>query len=354
MRGWHLIPIVIVVLVVVGLPLVALTDSGIEHDLRKELGISTGECEPTPNLASAWRSRTDMPYDLDEPRAIALDGEIYLVGGITGIQQAASDHSFELESSAELTRFDPVRETFTELTPMPLALNHIGVVPYDHRLYVLGGYQRRLDENTGNEFLRYDPKTDHWSRMPPMPTRRAAMAAAVVGHELIVAGGARDNVPVSETIAFDFGSGRWIQLPDMHSSREHVGSTVVGDRLYVLGGRAPQSLAADTAESYDASEHRWRILPHMPVGSGGLGVVSVGHDVVAVGGGNDEAGTVTGAVQEFDPRTARWKLLSDMRTARHGHATAAVGNAIWVFGGSPCPYYNASDSVESLVVKPGF
>jgi non-specific serine/threonine protein kinase len=352
MRGWHLIPIAIIVLVVVGLPLAAFTDTGVEHDLRKGLGLSTGQCEPTPDLASAWQSRADMPFDLDEPRAAALDGAIYLVGGIHGIEEA-SDGSFELESSDELTRFDPASETFTELAPMPRALNHIGVVPYDHHLYVLGGYQRRLDRNTGDGFFRYDPKTDHWSQMPPMPTSRAAMAAAAIGDELIVAGGARDNVPLSETIAFDFDSGRWTRLPDMHSEREHVGAAALGDRLYVLGGREPETLAGDTAESYDLSENRWRVLPRMPVGTGGLGVVSVDGDVVAVGGGNDAAATVTGAVQEFDPRTAKWKLLSGMRIARHGHATAAVGNTIWVFGGSPCPYYNASHSVEALEVKGG-
>jgi hypothetical protein len=53
-------------------------------------------------------------------------------------------------------------------------------------------------------------------------------------------------------------------------------------------------------------------------------------------------------VQEWDPKTSDWTLLSGMRTPRHGHATAVAMNRIWVFGGSPCAYFNSTDSVEDL------
>jgi N-acetylneuraminic acid mutarotase len=347
MRRWYLIPLGIVLLVLIGLPVAAFTNTGLEQDLREDLGIETGECEPMTDLASAWTTGADLPYELDEPRGTALDGAVYLVGGITGLEHGPHERLL-LEPSDEVTRFDPKTETFTALAPLPQKLNHIGVVAYKHDLYVLGGYGHTLDTGTRASFYRYDPDTDRWSRMPEMPEPRAAMAVGVVGDRLIVAGGARDNVPRSQAFAFDFGTGRWERLPDMLSRREHVGATTVGDRLYVLGGRAPASLAIDTAESYDVSERRWRRLPPMLTGSGGLGVVEVGGEVIAVGGGNDGAGTVTGAVQEWDPRAERWSYISPMRTPRHGHATVALDHRIWVFGGSPCAYFNATDSVEEL------
>jgi N-acetylneuraminic acid mutarotase len=347
MRGWHLIPLAVILVVLIGLPLAALTDTGVEHDVRKELGLSTGECEPTTNLASAWVSGPAMPFKIDEPRAVAMDGAVYIVGGITDVEEEA-DGELLLEPSNELTRFDPGSGRFTELEPMPRPLNHSGVVAYDGDLYVFGGYGRSRTSDTSNGFWRYDPDLDEWSRMPDMPVPRAAMAAGVVDDQLVVAGGARDSEPYSQTYAFDFESGKWNRLPDMLSKREHVGAAVIGDKLYVLGGRAPESLAVDTAESYDVSEERWTKLPPMLVGAGGLGTVSADGKVIAVGGGNDGAATVTAAVQEFDPRTSKWSRLSDMRTPAHGHATAVLGDRIWVFGGSPCPYYNASDSVEDL------
>lgn len=347
MRRWYLVPLGIVLVVLVVLPVAALTDTGIEHDVREELGLDTGECAPMTNLDSAWSSDESLPYPLDEPRGVAIDGRIYVVGGITGLEQTATGRLL-LEPSNELTRFDPETETFDELAPLPEALNHIGVVSHDHALYVLGGYGRTLDTGTRAGFYRYDPEDDRWTRLPDLPEPRAAMAAGVVGDRLIVAGGAQDNVPRSDAFAFDFKTRRWTRLPDMPTRREHVGAAVAGDRLYVLGGRTPTSLAVDTVESYDVSERRWTRLPPMLTASGGLGVVTVDGEVIAVGGGDDGAATVTGAVQEWDPRTETWSYLPSMRTPRHGHATAAIGERIWVLGGSPCAYFNATDSVEEI------
>jgi hypothetical protein len=336
-----------VVAFAIALPVAAFTDTGIEHEVREGLGLDTGECEPMTDLASAWVEGPSLPFKIDEPRAATLDGDVYLVGGIDGLENLP-DGDLLLEPSPELTRFDPRTGAYTELAPMPQGLNHIGVVAYDHDLYVLGGYGRTLGAHTRATFYRYDPDENRWSRMPDMPAPRAAMGAGIVGRRLIVAGGAVDNVPRSEAFEFDFDTGRWSRLPDMLSRREHVGAAAAGGKLYVFGGRAPGSLAVDTAESYDVATGHWTRLPFMLVGSGGLGVVRVGDDVIAVGGGNDGAGTVTGAVQEWDPATSEWSLLSGMRTPRHGHATAAVGDSIWVFGGSPCAYFNATDSVEEL------
>jgi N-acetylneuraminic acid mutarotase len=348
MRKWHLIPLLLILLVIVGLPVAAFTDTGVEKDFRKALGISDGECEPMTNLASDWTSEPDLPSVIDEPRGVAIDGKIYLVGGIEGLQQLESGRLL-LDPSDELTEYDPKTEAFKSLTPMPRRANHIGVVTYDGDLYVVGGYGRTLDHHTSRAFLRYDPDSDHWSRMPDLPVGRAAMAAGVVGHQLIVAGGALDNDPQSTTFDYDFDTGKWGRMASMGSKREHVGATVLGDDLYVLGGRETNNLASRTAEVFDAKEDRWAELPPMPVGAGGLGAVTVDNDVIAVGGGNDAAGTVTGAVQEWNPATGEWSLIANgMRTPRHGHATTAWGDKIWVFGGSPCAYYNATDSVESV------
>lgn len=346
-RRTYLIPLGFVALAAVALPAAAFTETGIEHDVRKALGLETGQCEPSLNSASPWRPAAGLGYDLDEPRGTDLDGRVYLAGGITGLEPIGPDAAL-LEASDELTRFDPRGERYERLAPLPKPLNHIGVVAYRHRLYVLGGYGNRLNADTSDAFYRYDPDEDSWSRMPDMPVPRAAMAAGVIGHELIVAGGAFDNVAQSDAFAYDFRGGRWRRLPDMLSRREHVGATALGGRLYVFGGRMRHTLATDIAEEFDPARRRWRRLPPMPVPAGGLGVVGDDGEAIAVGGGDDGAQTVTDAVQAWDPRTERWSLLPAMRTPRHGQAVVSVGERIWTFGGSPCAYFNPTESAESL------
>lgn len=346
-RSWTAVPIALIVLLVVALPVFGLTDSEIERDLRRSVGLDTGVCEPIVDEDSAWVSGPSLPYDLDEPRGAAIDGMVYLVGGIIGLEEG-TDGSLLLKSSDQLTRFDPKTGEYESLAPLPRPLNHIGVFAHDGDLYVLGGYTRRLDVGTSDDFFRYSPEEDRWTRMPDLPEPRAAMAAGVVDDRLILAGGAIGQRAKSDAFAFDFRNRRWSRLPNMPSRREHVGQAVVGDKLYVLGGRSEVVTAASVAEVYDASERRWERLPNMPQETGGLTGVAAEGDVIAVGGGNDMAGTVTGAVQLWDPERRRWERLSDLRTPRHGHAATVVDNRIWVFGGSPCAYFNATDSVESL------
>jgi hypothetical protein len=347
MRGWVLIPVGLIGLLLIGLPVAAFTETGVEHDLKKALGMDLGECKPMTNLASQWSEGPELEFKRDEPRIGVIDGKAYLVGGVTEVVHSPGERLL-LTPSDHLTRFDPRTETYTELAPIPHPLNHVGVVVYRGDLYVLGGYGQRVDAHTTKHFYRYDPDTDRWSRMPDLPDPRSAMAVGVIGHTLIMAGGARDRVPTSDTFAFDFRTRRWSRLPNMHSRREHVGDAVADGKLYVLGGRAPESLAVDTAERFDLATDSWETLPPMPVPAGGLAAVAVGDRVIAIGGGNDEAATVTGAVQEFDPKSDEWSLLPSLRTPRHGHGATVLGDKIWVFGGSDCAYFADTDLVEWL------
>jgi N-acetylneuraminic acid mutarotase len=350
MRGWVAVPIVLVVALLVALPVAALTETGIEKDVKETVGFEDESCDPTPNLASPWTPGPPLAELRDEPRTVTIGGSIYLVGGTTAVEEITPDR-YLLDPSRKLTRFDPRNERYQELTPLPRGLNHVGLTNYRGDIYVAGGYGRYTHSKTSRAFFRYDPATDRWSRLPDMPLPRAAGAVGVIGHRLIWAGGAKDSVAYSDVFAYDFRSRRWSRLPSMHSRREHVGEAVVGGRLYVVGGRAPQSTAVDTAERFDPRTGRWETLPSMPVASGGLAAVSFDDAVVAVSGGNDEAETVTGAVQEFDPAKDEWKLLPALRTARHGHGAAVADDEVWVFGGSQCAFFNPTDQVEHIRVE---
>jgi Kelch motif/Galactose oxidase, central domain len=349
MRGWLAVPIVFVVALLIALPVAALTETGIEVDVKEAAGFDSESCDPAPNLASPWLEGPPLAEPRDEPRAVAVGGSIYLVGGTLGIEELAKD-VYRLDASDQLTRFDPRSGRYEELAPMPLALNHVGLGAYRGDVYVVGGYGSRNDINTSDAFFRYDPETDRWSRLPDMPAPRAAGAVGVLGNRLIWAGGAENSVARSEVFAYDFHTRRWSHLPSMQTRREHVGEAALDGKLYVLGGRAPKSLAVDTAERFDPRTGKWEALPPMPVPSGGLAAVSLDDAVVAVSGGNDAAETVTGAVQEFDPASDKWKLLPALRTARHGHGATVADDEVWVFGGSHCAFFNPTDKVEHLPV----
>lgn len=342
------LPLAFVAAVLAGLAIIGLTESSVEREVKGVLGYSTG-CQPMIDVGSAWQPGPALATPTDEPRGVALDGSVYLLGGVTGIEPLESG-DVVVNEVATVTRFDPATGRYRDVKPMPEPGNHIGTVSHEGALYVLGGFAPRLDRPAKGRFSRYLVAQRRWEELPPMPRPRGAMAVGVIDDRIIVAGGASAGRATRRVDAYDLETGRWSRLADMPTAREHVAGAVVDGSLYVLGGRDARTDALDTAASYDPRTDRWERLPPMPVAAGGLDAAAVGGAVIGVGGGNDRAGTVTAAVQRFDIRTGRWSRLPDLRTPRHGHATAVAGDRLWVFGGSPCAYFAATDLVEWLAL----
>jgi len=227
MKGWLLVPILLVAALLVALPVVALTETGIEVDLKEAVGMEPDVCQGPTNLASPWTEGPALAYKRDEPRVAVIGEDAYLIGGATSLLEE-EDGELLVDPSDSLTRFDPRTGAYTELAPLPQPRNHVGVVTYHGDLYVLGGYGRHVTAHTSKDFYRYDPETNRWSRLADLPQPRAAMAVGVIGNRLYLAGGARDRIPVDETYSYDFRSGRWSRLTNMGSRREHVGETEIG------------------------------------------------------------------------------------------------------------------------------
>lgn len=343
-------------MLLIALPLLAVTESGIESDVKDALGL-VDRCIPDEVESAGWRAEPGLPDDRDEPRAVAVDGQIYIAGGQSELldygdpsEIAGVRERVEVQLVDALTRFDPGSGTYTELAPMPIPVNHQSMVSYGGDVYSVGGHGRFLFGGSPKRaFQRYDREADRWTKMPPMPTARGAAGAGIIGKRLYVAGGQGKNGEIVPTLEiYDFETGAWSHGPDMPSRREHVGTAVAGGKLYVLGGRGEGTDALATAERYDPATRQWEELPPMPLPTGGLAGVSFEGRPLAVGGGNDRAGTVTGAVQEFDPASDEWSELPRMRVARHGFASAVVDGRLFAFGGSPCAGFSATNAADSF------
>jgi non-specific serine/threonine protein kinase len=290
-----------------------------------------------------------------EAAAATVRGQIYLAGGFTigGV------------TTNQVERYDPRRDRWRFVSPMPITLNHPAAVAHRGKLYVLGGYRQGVSNpglptqvlDATRAFLRYDPETDRWSRLPAMPVPRAAAAAAVVGHRLFVAGGRAElpSVLTSQGLLkrldiYNFKTGRWRRGPDMHSAREHVAGAAARGRFYVLAGRrSPEATAV--AEKYVPRDHRWKRLPDMRVAHAGFPAVSVDGRVIAFG--SEEPGT-----REF--RTAapeteilltrrKWFRLPSMRTPRGAVAGAAIGRRVFAITGIERPVTTLIGSFSTTV-----
>ncbi len=142
------------------------------------------------NGGKAWRTTTisgqilaPMPNPRNHLGGIALKGKIYAIGG-----QHLGDQN--LTEQSEVDVYDPGTNTWTLAAPMPRPIGHIMA-----DVFVRGG---RIDIASGvtlhsvklANVIEYDPLKNTWSELPPLPGAREAPVAGLVGNQIVVTCGA--------------------------------------------------------------------------------------------------------------------------------------------------------------------
>lgn len=299
-------------------------------------------------IAQKWVTAAPVPHGAEEVYGIAAGGKMYVFGGLAPGWKAMG---MTLE-------FDPATDRWTRKRDMPAYHHHVAITQIDGRIYMFGGYA--APEKGQATWIpvanawEYDPTKDTWRALPPLPTARGSANAVVVNGRIHVFGGAtlpkdpgpgfvhpNRNTSVPTHDVFDPATNTWTSRAPMITARNHAAAGVIDNRIYVAGGRAgsvfiPNALNLDLVEVYDPATDRWSIVSPMPTArsAAAWGV----HDgKLYVAGGEirhrDIWGTYT-TVEAFDPKSNSWTRLPPMPLPRHGLAGDFIGNRFHLISGS--------------------
>lgn len=287
-----------------------------------------------------WRPLREANLDRTEVGAARIGRSIYVVGGFLPSS----------ETTNAVERYEIRADRWTQVEPMPVAVNHPAVASYRGRLYVYGGYTDSNFAQVTSALQRYDPATGDWSLLPSSSTPRAAAALVAVGGRLCAVGGAAGGQALSRLEVFVVAKRRWTAGPAMGVAREHIAATAAAGDVYVLGGRT-EGRNLRTVERYNPRSRNWKRLPPLRTARSGFAAVTVRGVPVAFGGEQlIEGGTTIRPVELFDPDQKRWRRLPGMRTPRHGLGGAALGRRVYALEGGPMPGFAFSNAIEFLDV----
>jgi serine/threonine-protein kinase PknK len=271
--------------------------------------------------APKWKSHAPMSHARTEA-AYAVDGNrIFVIGGLGP----------SLVTVPLVEIYDVETDTWTNATPLPVAVNHAMATSHDGLVYVAGGYTA-LVFGAVNTFFLYDGFA--WVPLPPMPEIRAAAGMVGVGGKLYVVGGFTQQGQIATTtLVYDSESATWSTEPGMPDPREHHMVVEHDGLIYTIGGRVdtPDTNAADV-ERFDPRTGKWTELAPMHQTRSGHTCAAAEGLIACLGG--ETTGAVFDSAEVYDVRADRWTSMTPLPSGRTGFGSAVVGSRLYSFSGA--------------------
>ncbi len=295
---------------------------------------------PINSQSTEWSSKSAMPTSRTEVVGAAIGNMIYAVGGFdSGRQTLSAVEAYDIE-----------KDSWIEVSSLPIPLHHTTVVTYDGMLHVIGGYTTSPQGGwlPSDRHFVYRPESDTWSESARMPTARGALTAQEIDGRIYAIGGATSSAILATNEAYNPITDSWETVEPMPTPREHLASGKGDGKIYVIGGRTGGlTTNLDINEEYDPITDSWARRSPMPSRRGGLVGASAGGSIFIFGGESPE-GTF-GNNEQYFPSNDTWRVRQPMPTPRHGLAAVTVESSIYVIGGGPRPgfYFSSANEVFS-------
>jgi N-acetylneuraminic acid mutarotase len=254
-----------------------------------------------------WAQKKSMAQPAHHVMTTVLNDKLYVFGGF---RNPANEHEETNEAGWQPINsswaYDPTTETWTPLAPMPTPRGAGGAVALNGKIYVIGGVQADVRDNPTAPLSpgspqrvlgtveEYDPATNQWSTRASMPTPRNHLFAEAVGGKVYAIGGrigsAQITVAEDTNIVEEYDPLRdqWIGKGRAPIRRSGMAGAVANGRIYLAGGEYQDWEGAKAfwaVQSYDPATDHWDTLPRMQLAHHGFAAGIIGGTLHVAGGG---------------------------------------------------------------------
>lgn len=138
-----------------------------------------------------WQASAPVKYARSHLGTLALNGKIYAIGGQTCFDEC-------LITQPYVETFDPSLGIWEDVAPLPQARSHIGAATFvvNDRIIVLGG--EIAHTQSVNNVTQYDLISNSWTELTPLPEKLNSGAAGAVDGNIYYVSGA----PVFRTTTY--------------------------------------------------------------------------------------------------------------------------------------------------------
>ena len=128
---------------------------------------------------------------------------------------------------------------------IPFPGDHLGAVTDGTYAYAIGGRNLKSSENN-NHLQRFDPATNTWTQLTPLPVANSDMGAVYVNGQIVTFGGENAFSVFNTVRSYNVAAKSWSTLANMAQARHGMGGAVVGNTIYAVDGASLPGHAGST------------------------------------------------------------------------------------------------------------
>ena len=231
--------------------------------------VVTGESLPR---AESWELR--LPDAVTSFGACESGGYLYVYSGHVG-----EAHQYSRDNhSLKFSRLKLGKGKTWESLPMDIPMQSGIIFGYEGRIYRVGGTRATNARNEPanlrslDSVAVYDPKKENWQALTPLPEPRSSHEAVVHAGRIYVVGGWNMGNGVAPErkwhrhgLVADLGESplSWKKLPQSDWVTRAHSAAILKDRLYVMGGLDPMGMS-NAVRVLDLKTMQWSKGPDLP------------------------------------------------------------------------------------------
>jgi Kelch motif/Galactose oxidase, central domain len=270
-----------------------------------------------------WTTHSGPPDVLENGAVLSLsNGKVILAGGILSAGRNTA-------ASAEVEVYDPGKDTWAQLAPMPVPqYSATAVLLADGSVLVAGGYSG-IGANSFSapppslimDAVLFDPAKNTWAKVAPMPFAETGATATVLGDGRILLAGGRDaNGALQRAAIFDPSNRLWALTAPMRTARYGAAAVLLKNgKVLVAGGVAGPGQTLNDAELYDPKTSTWSSAGTMSIARSPAALRLPDGRVLLAGGGGGGLSTIASA-EFYDPSSGSWHETTPMPISGSGQA----------------------------------
>lgn len=257
----------------------------------------------------------------------ASDGRyLYTLGGYSGEPHA---YSREGQSKRLMRIALDGSSGWEELPGIARGLQGLSLVQHRSKLCRVGGNEARnsaaepMDIHSVDEAACFDPGKNSWSALPPLPKGRSSLEAAVVGDTLYVAGGwtvsgsPQTGEFQAQLLALDLSASEpsWVGI-EAPFQRRALGVAEAAGKLVMVGGMGADNVVSRRVDLFDPATRSFSQGPDFPDDAFGCAVEGAGGAVFA--------SARSGVVYRWAPGEPSWRAVANLAFPRFFHQLVAI------------------------------